>query len=82
MIRKHIKVEPARWYTYCDRLGVIVWQDMRVAIRIPSGRIGSILREQNLNGLLNQRLIYRKEWKEIIRLPLLLSLYWRHGTFQ
>ncbi|MGF7047700.1 beta-galactosidase/beta-glucuronidase [Paenibacillus sp. DS2015] len=28
MIRKHIKVEPARWYYHCDRLGVIVWQDM------------------------------------------------------
>ena len=28
MIRKHIKVEPARWYTWCDRLGIVVWQDM------------------------------------------------------
>ena len=28
MIRKHIKVEPERWYTWCDRLGVLVWQDM------------------------------------------------------
>jgi len=28
MIRKHIKVEPARWYYHCDRLGMIVWQDM------------------------------------------------------
>ena len=28
MIRKHIKVEPATWYTYCDRKGIIVWQDM------------------------------------------------------
>ena len=28
MIRKHIKVEPARWYWYCDRLGIVVWQDM------------------------------------------------------
>lgn len=28
MIRKHIKVEPARWYYHCDRLGLIVWQDM------------------------------------------------------
>lgn len=27
-IRKHVKVEPARWYYHCDRLGVIVWQDM------------------------------------------------------
>lgn len=28
MIRKHIKVEPARWYYDCDRLGMLVWQDM------------------------------------------------------
>lgn len=28
MIRKHIKVEPARWYFYCDQLGMLVWQDM------------------------------------------------------
>jgi len=27
-IRKHIKVEPLRWYYHCDRLGIIVWQDM------------------------------------------------------
>lgn len=28
MIRKHIKIEPARWYFYCDQLGILVWQDM------------------------------------------------------
>ncbi len=27
-VRKHIKVEPARWYWHCDRLGLLVWQDM------------------------------------------------------
>lgn len=27
-IRKHVKVEPERWYYWCDRLGVLVWQDM------------------------------------------------------
>ena len=27
-IRKHVKVEPARWYWHADRLGVLVWQDM------------------------------------------------------
>jgi beta-galactosidase/beta-glucuronidase len=34
MARKHVKVEPARWYYWCDRLGLIVWQDM------PSGDSG------------------------------------------
>ena len=28
MMRKHIKIEPLRWYYHCDRLGMIVWQDM------------------------------------------------------
>ena len=28
MIRKHIKVEPARWYYWCDVYGIMVWQDM------------------------------------------------------
>lgn len=28
MIRKHVKVEPERWYYLCDKLGILVWQDM------------------------------------------------------
>jgi Glycosyl hydrolases family 2, sugar binding domain/Concanavalin A-like lectin/glucanases superfamily/Glycosyl hydrolases family 2/Glycosyl hydrolases family 2, TIM barrel domain len=28
MLRKHVKVEPARWYYWCDKLGILVWQDM------------------------------------------------------
>ncbi len=28
VLRKHIKVEPLRWYYHCDRLGMLVWQDM------------------------------------------------------
>ncbi|WP_348789027.1 sugar-binding domain-containing protein [Leifsonia sp. NPDC080035] len=28
MLRKHIKVEPLRWYHHCDRLGMLVWQDL------------------------------------------------------
>jgi Glycosyl hydrolases family 2, TIM barrel domain len=34
MARKHVKVEPARWYYWCDKLGLLVWQDM------PSGDKG------------------------------------------
>lgn len=34
MVRKHIKVEPARWFYWCDKLGLLVWQDM------PSGGVG------------------------------------------
>lgn len=28
MVRKHLKIEPQRWYYHCDRLGIVVWQDM------------------------------------------------------
>lgn len=28
MLRKHIKTEPRRWYYHCDRIGMLVWQDM------------------------------------------------------
>jgi hypothetical protein len=28
LIRKHVKVEPDRWYYHCDKLGMLVWQDM------------------------------------------------------
>ncbi|MCW2761344.1 MAG: Beta-galactosidase [Marmoricola sp.] len=28
MLRKHVKIEPLRWYAHCDRLGMLVWQDM------------------------------------------------------
>ena len=67
MVRKHVKVEPARWYTYCDQLGLIVWQDMPNGGRGPAewqmhkyydgaDAIRSAKSEAN----------YRKEWKEII----------------
>ncbi len=34
MLRKHIKVEPLRWYYHCDKIGMIVWQDMVAAASI------------------------------------------------
>lgn len=33
MIRKHVKVEPSRWYYWCDRLGLLVWQDLPSAMQ-------------------------------------------------
>jgi beta-galactosidase/beta-glucuronidase len=35
-VRKHVKVEPARWYRYCDELGFVVWQDMPNGDRSPA----------------------------------------------
>ncbi|MFX1284294.1 MAG: glycoside hydrolase family 2 protein [Promethearchaeota archaeon] len=37
MTRKHVKVEPARWYYWCDKIGLLVWQDM------PNGGAFSLL---------------------------------------
>lgn len=66
MIRKHIKVEPATWYTYCDRKGIIVWQDM------PSGDNGPEWQNRRyFDGIEKQRspeseATYHREWKEIM----------------
>ena len=37
MVRKHIKVEPARWYYWADTLGILVWQDMPSCNSYPGG---------------------------------------------
>jgi beta-galactosidase/beta-glucuronidase len=67
MIRKHVKVEPARWYWHCDRTGMLVWQDM------PSGDLGgnnwgSIGLEDGTDKIRSDasEKIYRTEWNAII----------------
>lgn len=66
MIRKHVKVEMDRWYYHCDRLGILVWQDM------PSGDSSPKWQNHNyFTGVENVRSAesetnYRREWKEII----------------
>ncbi len=66
LIRKHVKVEPARWYYHCDKEGLLVWQDM------PSGDEGPEWQtEQYFNGKEAVRSPesagnYRTEWKAII----------------
>jgi beta-galactosidase/beta-glucuronidase len=68
MIRKHVKVEPARWYYHCDRLGILVWQDM------PSGDLGNSWRPYEYGGGTDKNRSaesmenYYREWKEIIDL--------------
>ncbi|WP_207515073.1 glycoside hydrolase family 2 protein [Longitalea luteola] len=68
MIRKHVKVEPARWYNYCDSLGILVWQDM------PSGDLGN--RWESRPGIYGRATdkdrtpesenIFRTEWRAIM----------------
>ena len=66
MIRKHIKVEPARWYTHCDRLGIIVWQDMPSGDRSPEWQNRKYFEGTELIRSAFSEDTYRKEWKEII----------------
>jgi beta-galactosidase/beta-glucuronidase len=69
MIRKHVKVEPARWYNYCDRMGMLVWQDM------PSGDLGNRWdarpgiagRATDKNRTPESEAIFRTEWAEIMK---------------
>lgn len=39
MLRKHIKVEPARYYYHCDKMGILVWQDMPSGMFQGAGRL-------------------------------------------
>lgn len=66
MIRKHIKVEPARWYTYCDQLGIIVWQDMPSGDRNPEWQNRKYFDGVERVRSSESEATYRKEWKEII----------------
>ena len=66
MIRKHIKVEPARWYTYCDQLGIIVWQDMPSGDRNPEWQNRKYFDGVERIRSSESEATYRKEWKEII----------------
>jgi beta-galactosidase/beta-glucuronidase len=68
MIRKHVKVEPARWYYNCDKAGILVWQDM------PSGDLGGGRWHTNpgTEGGADKvrseesEKIFRKEWNAIM----------------
>jgi beta-galactosidase/beta-glucuronidase len=66
MIRKHVKVEPARWYTHCDRLGILVWQDMPSGDRTPRWDAVNYFEGSELQRSPESEANFRKEWKEII----------------
>lgn len=66
MIRKHIKVEPARWYTYCDKLGMIVWQDMPSGDNSPQWQNRTYFNGTELKRSVESEANYKKEWKEVI----------------
>ena len=66
MIRKHVKVEPARWYYYCDKLGMIVWQDMPSGDQGPQWQMHDYFTGDEKVRSAESEANYRKEWKEII----------------
>lgn len=66
MIRKHIKVEPARWYTHCDQLGMIVWQDMPSGDRNPQWQNRKYFDGTEMKRSAESEACFRKEWKEIM----------------
>jgi beta-galactosidase/beta-glucuronidase len=60
MARKHVKVEPARWYYWCDKLGLLVWQDM------PSGDRSIGPKDADLKRTPASVKIYEEELKHMI----------------
>uniref|UniRef100_A0A7C2P116 Beta-galactosidase n=1 Tax=Schlesneria paludicola TaxID=360056 RepID=A0A7C2P116_9PLAN len=66
MIRKHVKVEPARWYYWADKLGMLVWQDMpngdKHAKWNPFGDNNGTEMTRSPESMEN----YRREWKNIM----------------
>ncbi len=61
MARKHVKVEPDRWYYWCDKLGLLVWQDM------PSGDKFIRPSDSDIKRSAESAVQYEREWSAIIR---------------
>lgn len=61
MVRKHVKVEPDRWYHHCDKLGLLVWQDM------PSGDKYIGPNDPDIQRSEESTKNFEAEWSEIIK---------------
>lgn len=66
MIRKHMKVEPARWYTWCDRLGILVWQDMPAGGDSPEWQNHDYFKGSEVRHTAEADANFMAEWKEVI----------------
>jgi hypothetical protein len=71
MIRKHIKVEPDRWFYHCDKIGLMVWQDMPSAMVIKYNeereRSSSIQQVRRTGPDLNRRSESAAQWEWELR---------------
>ena len=70
-LRKHIKVEPLRWYYHCDRLGMLVWQDMvsgggkyRPFVIATPLVLGSFLKDDNYRKFAREDAHEREVWEQ------------------
>ena len=84
VLRKHVKIEPARWYYHCDRLGMVVWQDMvngggpvpkMLETYLPTviPAVGKILRDDHYKLLKREDEAARKRFeKDLVRMVRLL----------
>jgi beta-galactosidase/beta-glucuronidase len=68
MIRKHVKVEPARWYYHCDREGILVWQDMPSGDRTPVWQMRQFFDGTELQRSPESEANFRREWKAVMDL--------------
>jgi beta-galactosidase/beta-glucuronidase len=68
MIRKHVKVEPARWYYHCDKEGILVWQDMPSGDANPAWQMRNYFNGQELRRSKQSEDNFMQEWKDIIDL--------------
>lgn len=60
MCRKHVKVEPARWYYWCDKLGLLVWQDM------PNGDRAISWNEPDIERTPESEKVFRRELRAMM----------------
>ncbi len=66
LIRKHVKVEPARWYYHCDKEGILVWQDMPSGGESPQWQQRNYFNGKELERSQESEDNYRAEWKAIM----------------
>ena len=68
MIRKHVKVESARWYYHADKIGMLVWQDMPNGenFRFPKWQRDKFFDDNEFIPSFESEDNFRSEWKKII----------------
>ncbi|NMC04705.1 MAG: glycoside hydrolase family 2, partial [Candidatus Lokiarchaeota archaeon] len=76
MTRKHVKVEPDRWYYWCDKMGLLVWQDM------PSGDNGDAEARANFEHELQRMIECRRNHPSIVTWIVFNEGWGQHDTIR